>query len=86
MSASSASKWTPILKGTAKVQAVAWAVAVPAGAAFQMVPQIREMRGLTCTTRGIKLQTNVPLVGTFNQEKALVGTFSVIVKSSETFG
>ena len=60
MSASSASKWTPILKGTAKVQAVAWAVAVPAGAAFQMVPQIREMRGLTCTTRGLELQTNVP--------------------------
>ena len=26
------------------------------------------------------------LVGAFNQEKALVGTFSVIVKSSETFG
>ena len=25
------------------------------------------------------------LVGTFNQEKALVGTFSVLVKSSRTF-
>ena len=26
------------------------------------------------------------IVGTFNQEKALVGAFSVIVKSSGTFG
>ena len=26
------------------------------------------------------------LVGTFNQEKALEGAFSVIVKSSQTFG
>ena len=26
------------------------------------------------------------LVGAFNQEKALVGAFSVIVKSSRTFG
>jgi len=26
------------------------------------------------------------LVGAFNQEKALVGAFSVIVKSSGTFG
>ena len=27
----------------------------------------------------------IALVGTFNQEKALVGTFSVIVKYSRTF-